>query len=200
MTFNNENQKTKDESKLYLEQLNREMPHCKIRVIDDLSSESIAKSAFIVQDIVGALEAISGNPVTDMSDKKIIQIYRNEGTDEEKLESIKKVISAAPQDIICADVYISEDEFPELKANGYQTWGDLSSELKVRVARALERDVKIYEKANFVNINNYVEYEYKVAMIYANEIGRIIIDEVNKVVRNLQKKANHVPPRPGYIY
>lgn len=202
MTNSNENKKSMENRQMYLEQLNEEMPHCKIEFIGDLRSQIIEKKAFIVQDITGIVTVLKDKPVADMSDKGIVRFIINEGTDEEKLESIQKVISAAPHDVVCADVFVSEKEFPELKMHPeYLTWGDLPEELYDRMKVALNRDVKIYEKANFVNINNYVNYEYKVAMVYANDIGQAIVDEMNKIVEEFQKEVGqvHVPPRPRYI-
>ena len=44
----------------------------------------------------------------------------------------------------------------------------------------LERENKILENAGFVNVNNYVGYEYKTAFIYPNELGQKVIDAMNK--------------------
>ena len=48
-----------------------------------------------------------------------------------------------------------------------------------------EIENKILEKAGFVNVNNYVNYKYKTAFIYPNELGQKIIDAMNKKVSTI---------------
>lgn len=44
------------------------------------------------------------------------------------------------------------------------------------------------EDAGFVDVNNYVGYEYKTAFIYPNEIGQKVIDTMNERILAFSKE------------
>ena len=110
----------------------------------------------------------------DLEKTPLFYICSNEGTQEIKLESLKKALYGIDKEntVIISDAYVSTIEFPEEK---YQTIDNIP------VDKILKRESELLETLGFININFYVQYEYKVAFIYGNELGKQIINYLKEI-------------------
>lgn len=134
--------------------------------------------SFFTEDIKG---------IIDIDNDKIHDIDVIDYLDKNKAEVLKEYLKNIPNDeLYIIEAYISEDEFPKDK---YHLYEFEQSELPlIPVDKVLERENKIMEDAGFVNVNNYVDYEYKTAFIYPNEIGKKVIDIMNERVLEWDKE------------
>lgn len=73
--------------------------------------------------------------------------------------------------VICTTAYISSIEFPEDKYQLTEHEANAEKKLLIPVNEILKRESSLLDSLGFLDINNYVNYEYKRAYILNNEIG-----------------------------
>ncbi len=117
------------------------------------------------------------NTKRDITEKGIRVVYVfGKGNTEEKSEAIKNICDHYKDDnyIICTAAYVDKDEFPEDMYYDPYTEPPVKGKEPVPYKEVLERESKMLEGLGFVNINNFVQYETKVAYIYPNALGKKI--------------------------
>lgn len=137
---------------------------------------SLGKSeSFIENDVAWAMAAIG----MDTAKVPLFYIYTNEGSEEQKTEAIKSVLYGINPDncVIITDAYVSTVEFPEEK------YGSIEN---VPVNKILERESNLLKTLGFIDINFYVQYEFKVAFIYGNENGKKIVEYLRSLQNDNQ--------------
>ena len=93
--------------------------------------------------------------------------------------------------IIIATADIKEEDYPEEKYVFNEDELKMFPNKKlIPVDKVLKEQSKIYEEAGFVNVNDYVGYEYKVAFIYPNEYGKEVINGFNKILKLNNESEN----------
>lgn len=126
---------------------------------------------FFTQDIKG---------IMDIDKTKIHMLRIADYSDKDKADILKNYMQNKPKDeLYITTAYISYEEFPESEYYIFEDEKDINKKL-IPVNDVLKRENKILEEAGFVNVNNYVGYEYKTAFIYPNELGQKVIDTMNK--------------------
>lgn len=131
---------------------------------------------FFTQDIKG---------IMDIDKTKIHMLRIADYSDKDKADVLKNYMKNKPKnELYITTAYISYEEFPESEYYIFEDKKDINKKL-IPVNDVLERENKILEDAGFVNVNNYVSYEYKTAFIYPNELGQKIIDAMNKKVSTI---------------
>ena len=137
---------------------------------------------FFTQDIKGLI---------DINKEKIhmIRIDDNDYLDNNKADIFKDYMKNKPEDELYITIaYISDKEFPYDEYYIFEAEKDVNKKL-IPVNEVLERENKILEDAGFVDVNNYVGYEYKTAFIFPNEIGQKVIDKMNERVLECNKES-----------
>ena len=146
---------------------------------------NINSDGFFLEDIAHALhiKLNSTNIANIESDKKVYNKALKEIKDYCKEIGEKKIIIAT------AD--IKKEDYPEDKyvLNEHELKMFPDKKL-IPVDKVLKKQSKIYEEAGFVNVNDYVDYEYKVAFIYPNEYGKKVINEFNKILKLYNENDN----------
>ena len=130
--------------------------------------------SFIVEDIAGVAKELKLKA-------KIQEIYYHHG-DDLKEEFVKYLDAHKSENtIFCTSAYASTEEFSEKE---YYLTEDKKEEGKkpLPIDEILERDSKILTECGFVNINDFVGYEYKVAFIYPNEPGLKVIEKIKELL------------------
>lgn len=124
---------------------------------------------FFTQDIIFT-QAINGT--MDINKEKIHMLRIDDYLDKNKADIFKDYMKNMPEDeLYITTAYISYEEFPYDEYYIFENDKDVNKK-PLPVNEVLERENKILEDAGFVNVNNYVGYEYKTAFIYPNEIGQ----------------------------
>lgn len=102
----------------------------------------------------------------------IVHILNFDSEQEKKYFYLDNFCSVFSDDtVILTTAYVSAEEFPEDEWYLDKPKPGLK---KIPVNDILERESKLLESVGFININDFVQYEYKEAYIYGNEIGRKI--------------------------
>ena len=143
------------------------------------------RDTFIVQDVLGILSSIG------KSDATFIHITSYLGTQEEKVDAIKEVLSAFGDNenvAIATCAYVSMTEFGTDKyydQNSYNTeYIDRSikaGKKPIPFDEVIERESKLLESLNFYDINHFVEYENSKAYLYGNKLGKEILTYINEM-------------------
>lgn len=125
--------------------------------------------------------------VSDIKRDKIHDLNLSDYMDKNKEGVLKDYLKDVPEDeLYLITAYISEDEFPE---DEYILYGNEEGKKLIPVDEILERENSIMEDAGFVNVNDYVDYEYKTAFIYPNEAGKKVIEAMKQSVAEWRR--NH---------
>lgn len=123
----------------------------------------------------------------------MIRIDDDDYLDKNKADVFKDYMKNMPEDeLYITTAYISAEEFPYTEYYFFETENNLDLNKKkkhIPVNEVLERENKILEDAGFVNVNNYVDYGYKTAFIFPNEIGQKVIDKMNERVLECNKES-----------
>lgn len=142
------------------------------------------EDSFFTQDIEAMM---------DINRKRIHMLEAFDYLDKNKADAFKDYMKNMPEDeLYITTAYISAEEFPYTEYYLFETENnsDLNKNKKpIPVNEVLERENKILEDAGFVNVNNYVDYEYKTAFIFPNEIGQKVIDKMNERVLECNKES-----------
>ena len=129
--------------------------------------------SFIESDCVGVMKELGGFD-------RFATIICYEGTQEEKEIMLRKAIESI-EEIgempIVTDSYISTNEFPnnEWRHPHIDCWN--SEQLKLPVIPVDEimlRECNLLTNLGFININQFINYEFKEAFIYGNNAGKRI--------------------------
>lgn len=135
------------------------------------SLDDINKASFMAQDIASTLHVLN-LPAT------IIMIHYFEASQEEKEKAIKNTLDVILKDcnfklppVICINSYISAEEFPPEKYY-LNEYAKEEGKIQLPVDEILNREDELITKLGFININDYVKYQYQTAYIYPTEIGK----------------------------
>ena len=132
---------------------------------------------FMVDDVISLAKSYG----ITISDSKIHNICSDAATKEIKVSELKEfTLKADESELILATAFISTEEFPESEYYLYKSENN-GSKKPIPVNEVLARESEIYEAAGFVNINNFVGYEYKIAFIYPNKSGKKIIKAIKEM-------------------
>lgn len=127
----------------------------------------------VERDIAGLME-LSG-----LQDKPLIYLSVPDLPDMElKEKTLKHVLDTFKENdcVIITDAYVSLNEFPnEIYTLDKQEEPD--KEL-LPIDDVLKRESNLLEKLGFININDYIQYEYKVAFIYGNTNGKFLVEKI----------------------
>lgn len=142
------------------------------------------QDSFFTQDI---------KAIMDINRNRIHMLEVCDYLDKNKADAFKDYMKNIPEDeLYITTAYIATEEFPDTEYYLFETENnsDVNKNKKpIPVNEVLERENKILEDAGFVNVNNYVGYEYKTAFIFPNEIGQKVIDKMNERVLECNKES-----------
>ena len=158
-----------------------------IKIFKDWDQEqSNNKEMMMIQDLFGILTMMEKPKTT------VVLILNYNGTQEQKEESIKELISMYENKddvVIITWAYVSTKEFPEAEYYDDTSLRDLEESIAlgkkpVPFDEVLERESKLLESIGFIDFNEYVGYENSRAYLYGNPLGK----EVTEYAVKLQKE------------
>lgn len=131
---------------------------------------------FMVSDIANILLSLG-------LEATIVEIYEYFGTPEEKMEVLKTLCAAFPDNkekkfVICTKACVSLKEFPKDK---YYDPHELCSGIDegkkpVPFDEVIARESRLLESAGFIDFNDVVGYECSKAYVYSNDLGKLLLD------------------------
>jgi hypothetical protein len=117
-----------------------------------------------------------------LNDNNIANIESDEKDYEKALKEIKDYCQdIGDEKIIIAVADIKTKDFPEEEYT-LSVSKDCNKKL-IPIDEVLKKIGKLYENAGFVNVNEYVGYEYQTAFVYPNEYGKEIIQKFNAIIK-----------------
>lgn len=117
-----------------------------------------------------------------LNDNNIANIESDEKDYEKALKEIKDYCQdIGDEKIIIAVADIKTKDFPEEEYT-LSVSKDCNKKL-IPIDEVLKKIGKLYEDAGFVNVNEYVGYEYETAFVYPNEYGKEIIQKFNAIIK-----------------
>lgn len=117
-----------------------------------------------------------------LNDNNIANIESDEEDYEKALKEIKDYCqNIGDEKIIIAVADIKTKDFPEEEYT-LSVSKDCNKKL-IPIDEVLKKIGKLYEDAGFVNVNEYVGYEYQTAFVYPNEYGKEIIQKFNAIIK-----------------
>lgn len=149
---------------------------------------------FIVSDIYGIVHSSFDLFGCDTINIAYIRNYYTD--DNEKTNTaIQDILDDynRDNDIIIVSSYLSKKEFPEDEyfltdgksgILGCVTTEDIRSMKPLPVLDVLIREGNRFKELGFIDINNYIEYQYKGSYVYDNNAGKIIIQCIDEVLNS----------------
>lgn len=117
-----------------------------------------------------------------LNDNNIANIESDEKDYEKALKEIKDYCqNIGDEKIIIAVADIKTKDFPEEEYT-LSVSKDCNKKL-IPIDEVLKKTGKLYEDAGFINVNEYVGYEYQTAFVYPNECGKEIIQKFNAIIK-----------------
>lgn len=154
------------------------MLELKVKVLKYVDLEKDGKRlSFMERDILCAMKELN-------MDKPLLVIPSYEGSQKEKKETIKEVLDLV-KDLDCvvtAPAYVSIKEFPATEYTMDKR--KEPNKKKLPIGKTLKRENSMLESLGFININDYVNYEFQTAFVYGNENGK----EIRKYIDELLTK------------
>ena len=154
-----------------------------LKIYKGWNEESLMDESFMIQDVLGVLTRMERNNAT------VVFIQNYYGTQEEKAEAIKEVLSLFENKdsvVILTWAYVSTNEFKEEEYyNQYDFDKDYIKESiengkkPLPFDEVIERESKLLEELCFEYINNFIGYEFSKAYLYDNSLGREVINFIN---------------------
>lgn len=137
-------------------------------------------NGFFLEDIQDVLHIRLNNNNT-------ANIESDEKDFEKALKEIKDYCqNTGDKKIIIAVADIKTKDFPEEEYTLYVSKG--CDKKLIPVDEVLKKTGKLYEEAGFINVNEYVGYEYETAFVYPNKYGKEIIQEFNAIIKSNNEK------------
>lgn len=128
---------------------------------------NLDKKSFMMRDVAAVIVDSHINSESIVEISKIKVNYQGEGIGS---KAIQNYVNKYPNSAIivkAGPTYESEADFLEALENG-------------NFDSTLDRICSFYKTNNFISINDFVGYEFNVAFIYSNRIGKQIIEAIKE--------------------
>lgn len=156
-----------------------------LKIYKEWDEESLNNELFMIEDMLSLLIRMERNDAT------VVFIQNYYGTQEEKVKTIKEVLSLFENKdnvVILTWAYVSTDEFKEEEYyNQYDFDKDYINESvengkkPIPFDEVIERESKLLEDIGFIDINDFIGYEYSKAYLYDNTLGNEVVNFINTI-------------------
>lgn len=84
--------------------------------------------------------------------------------------------------VVLTTAYISTDLYPESEWRLPGDCDEADNRKVIPVGSVLEKEAALLEAVKFVNVNDFVRYEYKEAYVWPNNIGKRVVECMQSLV------------------
>lgn len=84
--------------------------------------------------------------------------------------------------VVLTTAYISTDLYPESEWRLPGDCDEVDNRKVIPVGSVLEKEAELLEAVKFVNVNDFVRYEYKEAYVLPNNIGKRVVECMQRLV------------------
>lgn len=119
-----------------------------------------------------------------ITNAKILMLQQEQiGSELDRICQWNRYLEGLSEDtVVLTTTYISTDLYPESEWRLPGDCDEADNRKVIPVGSVLEKEAELLEAVKFVNVNDFVRYEYKEAYVWPNNIGKRVIECMQRLV------------------
>lgn len=123
-----------------------------------------------------------------ITNAKILMLQQEQiGSELDRICQWNRYLEGLSEDtVVLTTAYISTDLYPESEWRLPGDCDEADNRKVIPVGSVLEKEAELLEAVKFVNVNDFVRYEYKEAYVWPNNIGKRVVECMQRLVSRKQ--------------
>ena len=119
-----------------------------------------------------------------ITNAKILMLQQEQiGSELDRICQWNRYLEGLSEDtVVLTTTYISTDLYPESEWRLPGDCDEADNRKVIPVGSVLEKEAELLEAVKFVNVNDFVRYEYKEAYVWPNNIGKRVVVCMQRLV------------------
>lgn len=119
-----------------------------------------------------------------ITNAKILMLQQEQiGSELDRICQWNRYLGGLSEDtVVLTTAYISTDLYPESEWRLPGDCDEADNRKVIPVGSVLEKEAELLEAVKFVNVNDFVRYEYKEAYVWPNNIGKRVVECMQRLV------------------
>lgn len=119
-----------------------------------------------------------------ITNAKILMLQQEQiGSEPDRICQWNRYLEGLSEDtVVLTTAYISTDLYPESEWRLPGDCDEADNRKVIPVGSVLEKEAELLEAVKFVNVNDFVRYEYKEAYVWPNNIGKRVVECMQRLV------------------
>lgn len=119
-----------------------------------------------------------------ITNAKILMLQQEQiGSEFDRICQWNRYLEGLSEDtVVLTTAYISTDLYPESEWRLPGDCDEADNRKVIPVGSVLEKEAALLEAVKFVNVNDFVRYEYKEAYVLPNNIGKRVVECMQRLV------------------
>ena len=119
-----------------------------------------------------------------ITNAKILMLQQEQiGSEFDRICQWNRYLEGLSEDtVVLTTAYISTDLYPESEWRLPGDCDEADNRKVIPVGSVLEKEAALLEAVKFVNVNDFVRYEYKEAYVWPNNIGKRVVECMQRLV------------------
>ena len=119
-----------------------------------------------------------------ITNAKILMLQQEQiGSEFDRICQWNRYLEGLSEDtVVLTTAYISTDLYPESEWRLPGDCDEADNRKVIPVGSVLEKEAALLEALKFVNVNDFVRYEYKEAYVWPNNIGKRVVECMQSLV------------------
>lgn len=119
-----------------------------------------------------------------ITNAKILMLQQEQiGSEFDRICQWNRYLEGLSKDtVVLTTAYISTDLYPESEWRLPGDCDEADNRKVIPVGSVLEKEAELLEAVKFVNVNDFVRYEYKEAYVWPNNIGKRVVECMQRLV------------------
>lgn len=119
-----------------------------------------------------------------ITNAKILMLQQEQiGSELDRICQWNRYLEGLSEDTVVLTIaYISTDLYPESEWRLPGDCDEADNRKVIPVGSVLEKEAELLEAVKFVNVNDFVRYEYKEAYVWPNNIGKRVVECMQRLV------------------
>lgn len=119
-----------------------------------------------------------------ITNAKILMLQQEQiGSELDRICQWNRYLEGLSEDtVVLTTAYISTDLYPESEWRLPGDCDEADNRKVIPVGSVLEKEAELLEVVKFVNVNDFVRYEYKEAYVWPNNIGKRVVECMQRLV------------------
>lgn len=119
-----------------------------------------------------------------ITNAKILMLQQEQiGSEFDRIYQWNRYLEGLSEDtVVLTTAYISTDLYPESEWRLPGDCDEADNRKVIPVGSVLEKEAELLEAVKFVNVNDFVRYEYKEAYVWPNNIGKRVVECMQRLV------------------